>query len=152
MYNRWIGQQTTNVLSACSGDDLWQLILLGTWKGALIVSHEKCNILLLLLHSINFFRLRCFAVVHDKKVAEAWCYNLRKILKFIHPLSFWEIASCDSMFYVFTILDYPSVKITFSIHLEYLHIFTLFTEAIKMVWEALIYDCAGNLSMALSYL
>lgn len=74
----------------------------------------------------------------NKKVAEACCCNLRKILKFIHPFRFGEIAPCVSMFFVFMISDYPAVKMTFSIHLEYLHVFTLFAEAIKAMGEALI--------------
>lgn len=139
MYNRWIGQQTKNVLSTCSRGDLWQLILFGTWKGSInSLSREKCNILLLLLYFIIFFSWDIFCCVRDKKVAEACCCNLKKILKCIHTLSFWEIASCVSVFYVFMISDYPAVKITYSIHLQYLHVFMLFTEAIKMVWEALI--------------
>lgn len=53
------------------------------------------------------------------------------------------------MLYVFMISDYPAVKIVFSLHLEYLHVFTLFIEAIEMIWGALIWDCTGNLSIAL---
>jgi len=71
--------------------------------------------------------------VHDKKVAAACCCNLRKILKYIHPLNFREIAYCVSMFYVFTVSDYPAVKNTFRTRLESLLVFTLFTEVIKMV-------------------
>lgn len=139
MYNRWIGQQTKNMLSTCSREDLWQLILLGTWKGALIVCLMRSAVSCCCCYILSIFSVEIyFAVVHDKKVAEACCCNLRKILKFINPLSFWEIAYCVSMFYVFMISDYLAVKITYSIHLEYLHVFTLFTEAIKMVWVALI--------------
>lgn len=119
----------------------WFMTVNSAWhmEGSINRFSREVQYLVAVATFYKFFSVeRCFAVVHDKKVAEACCYNLRKILKFIHPLSFWEIASCGSMFYVFTILDYPSVKIAFSIRLEYLHVFTLFTEAIKMVWEALI--------------
>lgn len=52
-------------------------------------------------------------VMCNKKVAEACCCNLKKVLKFIHSFRFWGIASCVSLFYVFMISDYPAVKMTF---------------------------------------